>query len=242
MATITEQLNKLVSTKAAIKTAIRGKGVSVADNDTFASYADKIGSIETKTGNFVQPTDYGVYAIRADKSVITQAAFNALSDAEKKKCIGVYVYVAHAMGAKPFCLRKQIVLPSAYVIWSSDTTTAVDTYSTYDGKADTAKINAAFPTEVNAANVCLSCGGYLPSDSELYVLFANRTVIETLITDMGGYSALSTYVSTSGYAWTSTEASGSAYAKQRSLSNASRDATKSNKNGVAIPVYSIEQV
>lgn len=46
MGTITDKLNKLAETKSAIKTAIVNKGVSISDSDTFASYADKIGSIE----------------------------------------------------------------------------------------------------------------------------------------------------------------------------------------------------
>ena len=45
MGTIEDKLNKLLDTKAAIKTAIIGKGQSVSDSDTFASYADKIEAI-----------------------------------------------------------------------------------------------------------------------------------------------------------------------------------------------------
>ena len=46
MATIAEQLTSLANTKTAIKDAIVAKGVSVADTDTFASYAEKIGQIQ----------------------------------------------------------------------------------------------------------------------------------------------------------------------------------------------------
>ena len=46
MGTITDKLNKLAETKSAIKTAIVNKGVAVSDSDTFASYANKITSIE----------------------------------------------------------------------------------------------------------------------------------------------------------------------------------------------------
>ena len=46
MGTITDKLNKLAETKSAIKTAIVNKGVAVSDTDTFASYANKIASIE----------------------------------------------------------------------------------------------------------------------------------------------------------------------------------------------------
>ena len=45
MGSTADKLNKLMETKAAIKTAIIGKGQSVSDFDTFASYADKIDAI-----------------------------------------------------------------------------------------------------------------------------------------------------------------------------------------------------
>lgn len=49
MGTLAEKLQKLAATKAAIKAAIIGKGQTVADSDTFASYAEKIAAIETGT-------------------------------------------------------------------------------------------------------------------------------------------------------------------------------------------------
>ena len=53
MGTISDKLNKLVTTKESIKSAIISKGVSVTDSDTFASYANKIfisrNSVNTKT-------------------------------------------------------------------------------------------------------------------------------------------------------------------------------------------------
>lgn len=61
MATIAEQLTSLANTKTAIKDAIVAKGVSVADTDTFASYADKIGQIETGGGGeVVNKTKFGM--------------------------------------------------------------------------------------------------------------------------------------------------------------------------------------
>lgn len=51
MATIAEQLTSLADTKTAIKDAIVAKGVSVADTDTFASYATKIGEISGGGGS-----------------------------------------------------------------------------------------------------------------------------------------------------------------------------------------------
>ena len=51
MGTITDKLNKLITTKSAIKEAIQNKGVTVTDTDTFASYADKINSITSGGGH-----------------------------------------------------------------------------------------------------------------------------------------------------------------------------------------------
>lgn len=48
--TIQDKLAYLEDTKEQIKQAIVAKGVSVSDSDTFRSYADKIGSIETGGG------------------------------------------------------------------------------------------------------------------------------------------------------------------------------------------------
>lgn len=45
MGTIEDKLNRLIDTKAAIKTAIISKGQNVSDSDPFASYADKIEAI-----------------------------------------------------------------------------------------------------------------------------------------------------------------------------------------------------
>ena len=50
MGTIADKLQKLLSTKEAIKQAIIQKGIQVADSDTFFSYASKIQQIETGGG------------------------------------------------------------------------------------------------------------------------------------------------------------------------------------------------
>ena len=47
MGTVADKLNYLQGTKEAIKSALIEKGVSVADSDTFRSYADKISGIKT---------------------------------------------------------------------------------------------------------------------------------------------------------------------------------------------------
>ena len=50
MGTITEKMSYLKETKQAIRTAIEEKGVSIADTDTFRSYASKIGTISVGGG------------------------------------------------------------------------------------------------------------------------------------------------------------------------------------------------
>ena len=47
MGTTADKLNKVLSTKADIKSAIIEKGVAVSDSDTFASYGDKIRNIKS---------------------------------------------------------------------------------------------------------------------------------------------------------------------------------------------------
>lgn len=47
MGTIADKLNKLLSTKNAIKASIMAKGQTISDTDTFASYPAKIDAIET---------------------------------------------------------------------------------------------------------------------------------------------------------------------------------------------------
>lgn len=49
MGTVAEKLQKLATTKEAIRQAIISKGQSVAASDTFASYPDKIAAIQTGT-------------------------------------------------------------------------------------------------------------------------------------------------------------------------------------------------
>ena len=51
MGTTTDKLNKLIQTKAAIKSAIETKGGTVAANAPFADYADAIESIPQSGGS-----------------------------------------------------------------------------------------------------------------------------------------------------------------------------------------------
>jgi hypothetical protein len=69
MATIQENLDLLQSTKSAIKNAIIEKGVSVSDSDSFASYADKIGEIET--GGTIQKAVVGSDVLVFNNNITT---------------------------------------------------------------------------------------------------------------------------------------------------------------------------
>ena len=68
MGTITDKLNKLIETKSAIKTAIVNKGVAVSDSDPFASYADKIASIEGGSGDL----DFSKIGYDSAPAIITE--------------------------------------------------------------------------------------------------------------------------------------------------------------------------
>ena len=50
-----DKLNKLIETKANIKEAIKAKGVTVNDSDTFASYPSKITSINGGGDKIILP-------------------------------------------------------------------------------------------------------------------------------------------------------------------------------------------
>ena len=57
MGTTAEKLNYLLETKEAIKGAIEAKGVEVVETDTFRSYADKIGEIQSGRLTSAAPND-----------------------------------------------------------------------------------------------------------------------------------------------------------------------------------------
>lgn len=49
-----EKLEKILTTKQAIKQALINKGVEVFDNDSFESYANKINSLEFGGVNYIE--------------------------------------------------------------------------------------------------------------------------------------------------------------------------------------------
>lgn len=78
MGTTAEKLNHLKQTKEEIKTAIKNKGVTVADTDTFRSYADKIDDIVvSKTqAKALSVTENKTYTVTPD----TASGYNGLSN------------------------------------------------------------------------------------------------------------------------------------------------------------------
>lgn len=63
MGTIAEKLRHLAETKTAIKNAITAKGVSVAESDTFRSYATKIGEIQGSENDLEIPEAHDPFNI-----------------------------------------------------------------------------------------------------------------------------------------------------------------------------------
>lgn len=78
MGTTAEKLNHLKQTKEKIKTAIENRGVTVADTDTFRSYADKIDDIVvSKTqAKTLSVTENKTYTVTPD----TASGYNGLSN------------------------------------------------------------------------------------------------------------------------------------------------------------------
>lgn len=84
MGTIAEKLTYLDGTKTAIKNAIIAKGVSVGENDTFRSYATKIGNISTLKGQTktVNPsTVQQVITPDTGYNALTQVTLNPVTNA-----------------------------------------------------------------------------------------------------------------------------------------------------------------
>ena len=72
MATIAENLQTILDIKNDIKSAIITKGVSVADTDSFTTYADKIESIETGGGDNVPKINIQKEGIKFAYSTFTE--------------------------------------------------------------------------------------------------------------------------------------------------------------------------
>lgn len=75
MGTIVDKLSYLINTKDIIKQSIIDKGVSVNDNDTFRSYANKISSIQT--GSAVTKGEFVCRAIDYDGTILKEEHLDA---------------------------------------------------------------------------------------------------------------------------------------------------------------------
>ena len=75
MGNVIDKLEYIAGTKAAIKTAIEAKGVTVGEAVTFRQYADKIGEIETIEGDLL------VRFIDYDGTILKEQRVNSGEDA-----------------------------------------------------------------------------------------------------------------------------------------------------------------
>ena len=152
MGTITDKLNKLAETKSAIKTAIVNKGVSISDTDTFASYANKIASIE---GGGSTPTEgiYGVFIYDTNGNLTKPEEWDT---ANNDLAVGVAVIDENCA----FVIGKEASEPKAWsdtlngtkvsgvTITSNSSIAKVD----YAGEANSSVVRGLTSGETNAFN------------------------------------------------------------------------------------------
>ena len=211
MGTITDKLNKLAETKSAIKTAIVNKGVAVSDSDTFASYADKIASIE---GGGSTPTEgiYGVFIYDTNGNLTKPEEWDT---ANNDLAVGVAVIDENCS----FIIGKEASEPKA---WSSQlagtivpgivTTTNIDAALTdYAGEYNSSIVrgltsgegNAFTLADINTITVSgTTLSGYIGATSEWDTAYNNKSSIDSALSKIGG-----TAMDTSGSHWTSTQES-----------------------------------
>ena len=210
MGTITDKLNKLAETKSAIKTAIVNKGVAVSDSDTFASYADKIASIEGGS----TPTEgiYGVFIYDTNGNLTKPEEWNT---ANNDLAVGVAVIDENCS----FVIGK--TQNNNGIAWSSklfgtDVSGIVTTEESsialtdYAGEANSAIVRGLTSGENNAFNWAYSntitvdgtiLHGYIGALGEWQTAYNNKSSIDSALSKIGG-TAMNT-----GNHWTSTQAS-----------------------------------
>ena len=208
MGTITDKLNKLAETKSAIKTAIVNKGVAVSDSDTFASYADKIASIEG--GGTPTEGIYGVFIYDTNGNLTKPEEWDT---ANNDLAVGVAVIDENCS----FVIGK--TQSNSGIAWSSQLyETAVSgivttTYSSaakvdYAGEANSSIVRGLTSGETNAFNWAYSntitvnrttLYGYLGALGEWQTAYNNKSSIDSALSKIGG-----TAIETS-YRWTSTQ-------------------------------------
>ena len=216
MGTITDKLNKLAETKSAIKTAIVNKGVSISDSDTFASYADKIASIE---GGGSTPTEgiYGVFIYDTNGNLTKPEEWDT---ANNDLAVGVAVIDENCS----FVIEKTVSY--SYIHWGEYGATVSGIVTTndksialtdYAGESNTTKIIDQLGSDrAPAADYCRgrSCTvngttlyGYLGAYGEWWTAYNNKSSINSALSKIGG-----TAMNTNNYHWTSTQhSSGNAW-------------------------------
>lgn len=215
MGTITDKLNKLAETKSAIKTAIVNKGVSISDSDTFASYADKIASIEGGS----TPTEgiYGVFIYDTNGNLTKPEEWDT---ANNDLAVGVAVIDENCS----FVIEKTVSYSNMQwggygtEISGIVTTTNTNTAKTdYAGESNTTKIiNYLGSGNAPAAEYCRSRSctvngitlyGYLGAYGEWQTAINNKSAIDSALKKIGGTAMKINYHWTStqynsGNAWT----------------------------------------
>ncbi len=109
MGTLEDKLTYLSGTKTAIKNAIIAKGVNVGENDTFRSYASKIGDIETGSQINVESlsvTENGTYTAESG-SAYSPVYVNVSPDIERLDVTENGTYSASGDGYDPVVVNVQ---------------------------------------------------------------------------------------------------------------------------------------
>lgn len=205
---IANKLNKLAETKSAIKTAIVNKGVSISDTDTFASYADKIASIEGGS----TPTEgiYGVFIYDTNGNLTKPEEWDT---ANNDLAVGVAVIDENCS----FIIEKTVPY-STRISWGGKGTTISGITSSgrasldYAGESNTTKIIDQLGSgNAPAAEYCRgrSCTvngttlqGYLGAAGEWKTAYNNKSSIDSALSKIGGTAVVTDY----GH-WSSTQAS-----------------------------------
>ena len=211
MGTITDKLNKLAETKSAIKTAIVNKGVSISDSDTFASYADKIASIEGG-GTVATEGIYGVFIYDTSGNLTKPEEWDT---ANNDLAVGVAVIDENCS----FIIEKTVSYSTktwgGYGTEVSGITTTQNSSTAktdYSGESNTTKIIEQLGSKASAANYCKgrSCTvngttlyGYLGALGEWQTAYDNKAAVDSALSKIGG-----TAIANDWY-WSSTQNSSS---------------------------------
>ena len=207
MGTITDKLNKLAETKSAIKTAIVNKGVAVSDSDTFASYANKIASIEG--GGTPTEGIYGVFIYDTNGNLTKPEEWDT---ANNDLAVGVAVIDENCS----FIIGKEASESKAWsdilygttvsgIVTTNDKSTAK---TDYKGEANSSIVRGLTLKETNAFNWAYSntitvngttLYGYIGALGEWWTAYNNKSSIDSALSKIGGTAM------TIDYHWTSTQ-------------------------------------